>query len=77
MTVADDLSAVVEANRPRLGDSRCEFLASLFDYWRVLSRVVQPAENDALEPSELMRWEDGRRVVVFTALVMVEVDRSL
>jgi hypothetical protein len=73
----DALSAVIESCRPRVGDARCEFLQSLFDYWRVLNHVVERQRDRAQETGEPLRWEDARRVVVLTALVMVEIDRSL
>jgi|GEM_PF-1611096 len=72
------LSAVIELYRPQLGNSRCEFLESLFTYWWALNDVVQRHElGGAHKASERLRWEDGRRLVILTALVMVEIDRSL
>ncbi len=74
----DRLSAVIEVYRPRFADSRCEFLEALSDYWRALNDVVQGHEHGgAHKVRERLRWEDGRRVVILTALVMVEIDRSL
>jgi hypothetical protein len=71
------LSAVIEMYRERLGESRCGFLDALLDYWRALNEVVRRHEEGAGEGLERLRWEDGRRAVVFTALVMVELDRCL
>ena len=72
----DGLSSVIEACRSRVGDSRCDLLHSLCRYWLVLDggvgRDARCAERAGAPPS----WEDGRRLVVLTALVMVEVDRS-
>lgn len=73
----DPLSALIERCRPQLADSRCELLKSLVEYWRALEDVVHSHEHGALKAGEPLRWEDGRRIVVLTALVMVEVDRSL
>jgi hypothetical protein len=74
----DRLSSVIEMYRPQLLGSRCEFLEALSDYWRALNDVVQRHEHGgAHKVRERLRWEDGRRVVVLTALVMVEIDRSL
>jgi hypothetical protein len=73
----DALVAVLRMHRPRVGDMRGEFLESLLEYWRVLNDVVQRHENGAQDVAEPVRWEDARRVIVLTALVMVEVDRSL
>jgi hypothetical protein len=72
----DGLSSVIEACRSRVGDSRCDLLHSLCRYWLVLDGTVgrdaRGADGSGAPPS----WEDGRRLVVLTALVMVEVDRS-
>ena len=70
------LSAALDTHHPPLADSRREFLDGLFDYWRTLFTLVQRHEG-AAAVGERLRWEDARRVVVLTALVMVEVDRSL
>jgi len=71
------LSTVIEMYRPALGDSRCGLLQTLFDYWQALNDVVtRHREHRPGRVIERLRWEDGRRVVVLTALVMVEVDRS-
>lgn len=73
----DGLSAVIETYRPRVGDARCDFLQSLFDYWRVLNDVIERQQHGGQEVEEPLRWEDARRIVVLTALVMVEIDRSI
>ncbi len=73
----DRLSSVVEMYRPQLGDSRCGLLQALFSYWQTLNSVVQRHHDRAHETRERLTWEDGRRVVVLTALVMVEVDRCV
>lgn len=72
------LSAVIEMYRPALGDSRCGLLRTLFDYWQALGDVVaRHREHRRGRVIERLTWEDGRRVVVLTALVMVEIDRSI
>jgi hypothetical protein len=73
----DRLSSLLDSRRPRLGDSRCDLLQSLCRYWRVLDDVVQRHAPGAQRAGQPLRWEDGRRIVVLTALVMVEVDRSI
>jgi hypothetical protein len=73
----DGLSSLIETCRPWLADSRCELLRSLLAYWRALADVVHRHEQDAQEAGRPLTWEDGRRIVFLTALVMVEIDRSL
>jgi hypothetical protein len=76
------LSAVIEMYRPQLGDSRCELLETLLGYWQALNHVLERHEHSerhehgAQKVRERLRWEDGRRVVMLTAFVMVEFDRS-
>lgn len=65
---------VTEAYGEELGHERSELLGGLLEHWRALSEELGGHE-DGSRP-ERLRWEDGRRLVLFTALVMVEVDRS-
>ncbi len=69
------LTSLLEIHRPQLGDARCGLQEALFDYWNALCNAVQRHEDPAQRLYGGLRWEDGRRVVVLTALVMVEVDR--
>ncbi len=72
------LASVIESCRPALGDGRCALLQTLLDYWQALSDSVQRhREHRAGRVLGRLTWEDGRRVVVLTAMVMVEIDRSL
>jgi len=71
------LWAVVEMYRPELGDDRCGLLETLFDYWQALCSSVERHEQGAPRVAERLHWEDGRRAALLTALVMVEVDRSI
>lgn len=73
----DGLSSLIETCGLRLADSRRELLESLLAYWRALEDVVRRHEQGAQKAGEPLTWEDGRRIVFLTALVMVEVDRSL
>ena len=70
------LRAFTETYRAQLGDARCELLRSLFDHWRALSDGLERHASDGQMVGEPLRWEDARRVVILTALVMVEIDRS-
>lgn len=70
------LRAFTEAYRSQLGDARCDLLQGLLDHWRALTEHLQDHAQQAEMLEEPLRWEDGRRVVILTALVMVEIDRS-
>lgn len=71
------LSSVVEMYKPHIGEERCGLHEALFNYWDALCNAVQRHEDPAQRVHGRLRWEDGRRVVLLTALVMVEVDRCL
>jgi hypothetical protein len=73
----DRLSAVVEMHRPTLGDRRSAFLDALFGYWREVVNLAQRQEHGGQKEGEPLVWEDARRVVLHTAVVMVEIARTL
>lgn len=71
----DRLRAV--AGRIGLPDAVEEFAYALLAYFGTVSDLVQRQEHGAQKEGELLRWEDARRVVFQTALVMFELDRAL
>jgi hypothetical protein len=72
----DSLASITEAYGEQLGAGRSQLLRELFEPWRALGEKLQRHEQGSQPPDERLRWEDGRRLVLFTALVMVEFDRS-
>jgi hypothetical protein len=73
----DRISAVITMHRPQLGTARADFLDALFGYWRALNSIVQRQEHGAQKEGGPLDWEDGRRLVFHTSVVMTEIDRSL
>lgn len=71
------LKTVIELRADKLGNSEKEFLNALIPYWRTVSGLVQRQEHGSQPGARHLVWEDGRRVVFQTAIVMSEVDRSL
>jgi hypothetical protein len=71
------LSAVVGMHRDALGERRAALLQALLDYWRTCDGIVQRQEHGAQKGNEPLTHEDGRRVVFHTAVVMVELARTL
>lgn len=53
------------------------FLDALVSYWGTVSDLVQRQEHGAQREREGLGWEDARRVVFHTALVMYEVARAV
>jgi hypothetical protein len=72
----DGLATITEAYRRELGEERTTLLRSLLEDWRSLLERVERHGRASRPDGERLRWEDGRRLVLFTALVMVETDRS-
>ena len=72
----DGLASVTDAYRDELGAQRSELLGGLLEHWGALLQSVRRHEQRSQTPGERLHWEDGRRLVLFTALVMVEIDRD-
>jgi hypothetical protein len=73
----DRLRSVVEGQGGRLGKTDSQFLLALVGYWGAVSDLAQKAEHSGVRESEPLRWEDGRRLVFQTGILMFEVDRAL
>ncbi len=71
------LRAVVAARSTKLGATEKPLLDALIAYWGTLSDLIQRQEHGANREGEALVWEDGRRVVFQTCVVMYEVSRSL
>lgn len=68
------VNRVRDAINARLAsDSVREFAEALLIYWKALNGLVQRQEHRAAELS----WEDARRVVFQTLVVMYEIDRAM
>jgi hypothetical protein len=53
------------------------FLTALLSYWGTVSDLVQRQEHGAQKEGEPLTWEDARRVVFQTAVVMFEIARAV
>lgn len=71
------VGAVLKQRSSKLGGTEEPFLKSLCSYWKHLNKIVQRQEHGAQKEGDPLRWEDGRRVVFQTLIVMYEIDRSL
>lgn len=52
-------------------------LDALVVYWGTVSDLIQRQEHGAQKEGEALRWEDGRRVVFQTAVVMFEIAHTV
>jgi hypothetical protein len=71
------LKAVIAARRAALGNTEMPLLEALVVYWGTLADLVQRQEHGAQREGDSLVWEDGRRVVFQTCVVMYELDRAL
>jgi hypothetical protein len=60
-----------------LGERIQAFLDALLVYWGTVNDLVQRQEHGGQKEGESLTWEDGRRVVFHTLLVMYEVEQAL
>jgi hypothetical protein len=72
----DGLISVTETYRQQLGEERYGLLCGLLESWVALHETLRSHEQASQQADRRLRWEDGRRLVLLTALVMVETDRS-
>jgi hypothetical protein len=60
-----------------VSDAVKEFAAALIAYFGVVSDLAQRQEHGAQKEREPLKWEDARRIVFQTAMLMFELDRTL
>lgn len=71
------IRSVINARSERLGDTERPFLDALINYWDSIDDLTQRQEHGAQKEGKPLLWEDGRRLVFQTAVVMFEIDRAL
>lgn len=71
------LSALLGQYKVEIGESRVNFVAALFVYWRETVDLIQRQAKAAEREGELLTIDDARRVVLHTAVVMREIDELL
>lgn len=71
------LRAVVKLFRERLGETRHELLDALVHYWGEVNDLLQRQEHGNQKHGDPLSWEDGRRAIFQSAVVMYEIDRAL
>ena len=64
-------------NTQNLGDSTNEFFEALISYWGAINDLVQRQEHGSRKEGSSLNWEDGRRIVFNTMILMYEIDRVL
>ena len=69
--------SVLHDKEPAMSDTVRAFLDSLLVQWGCVSDLVQRQEHGALREGGDLVWEDARRVVFQTLIVMYEIDRAV
>jgi hypothetical protein len=70
------IAAVLYYRKESIGETEKLFLDALLEYWKTISTLVQRQEHGS-QRKETLLWEDGRRIIFQTVIVMYEVDRAL
>ncbi len=71
------IRAVLGTCESRLGGTAVKMLEALLDYWGTVSDLAQRQEHAGAREGEPLQWEDARRLVFQTLVVMYEVDRAV
>ena len=71
------LGSVLRSARHPIGEKTSVFIDALEGYYSALSDLVDRGEHGAAKIGEPVAWDDARRVVFHTLIVMYEVDRAL
>jgi hypothetical protein len=71
------IRAVIDFESNHLGAREKQYLTALISYWRAISGLIQRQEHGSHQTDRPLVWEDGRRVVFQTAILMFEVESSL
>ena len=71
------MKVVLAIQSEKLGTTVKPFLEALLSYWGTTSDLIQRQEHGGLKEGQPLAWEDGRRIVFNTAVVMFEIDRAL
>ncbi len=71
------LKAVLASRAIELGTTESAFLDALVSYWGAVADLAQRQEHGSQREGTALVWEDARRVVFQTVVVMYEVARAL
>ena len=70
------IRVVLEKIGVELGDTHRAFLKALLAYWGTVSDIVQRQEHGAQKEGQPLTWQDARRVVFQTMIVMFEISTA-
>jgi hypothetical protein len=71
------IRAVLEQRKQGIGATEQAFLDALLVYWGTVSDLVQRQEHGGQREKGELMWEDARRVVFQSMIVMFGIDRAI
>lgn len=71
------IQTLLNLRRSQLGKTKHALFDALLVYWGTVSDVIQRQEHGGQKEGEPLVWEDGRRVVFQTAILMFECSDAL
>lgn len=71
------IEAILQFLAAQLGKTENAFLEALLGYWANTSALIQRQEHGAQKEGQELVWEDARRIVFHTAILMYEVDKAV
>ncbi len=76
-STVDRIRAVLDLRSESIGATVKPLMKTLLAYWGTVNDLIQRQEHGGQKEGRSLVWEDGRRVVFTTALVMYEIDHAL
>jgi hypothetical protein len=71
------IRGVLDMLATRLGTTQKPFLEALLSYWGTLNDLIQRQEHGGQKEGHPLIWDDARRVVFQSAVVMIEISKNL
>ena len=75
--VINRMRIVLDLQKRSLGETEKPFLDALLNYWGTIHDLIQRQEHGSQREKAILIWEDSRRVIFQTLIVMYEVDKAL
>jgi hypothetical protein len=75
--VKSRLKTILDIFSIKLGDKERAFLDALVKYWECVIDLIQRQEHGAQKEGLVLLWEDARRVIFQTMVVMFEIDKAV
>lgn len=69
------VKALIELRKQTSSDTMLRLFDKLYDFWDMLNNLVQRQEHSGLKERETIVLDDAKRVVIYTILVMNEMDK--